>query len=144
MNKLKPCPFCGEKNSFSLILCRTECVCHKCGAKGPKTDIESNAEPLWNTVETPWRPIEEAPKDGTHIILKFIQDDGEGACIEGFWGTVKAHPPYEDFPGWEVVSLPSHGCGCCGNYNQEPTHFMEIPELLICSGLSVEEGSLTE
>jgi hypothetical protein len=60
-----------------------------------------------------WKPIETAPKDGTDIIL-FL----DGVVIQGWWAGA----------GWEVVSLFSHGCGCCSSMNEPATHWMPLPK----------------
>lgn len=59
-----------------------------------------------------WQPIETAPKDKD--ILLFI----DGVVIEGRYT--------KSDKKWEVAHLPSHGCDCCGNENEEPTHWAEI------------------
>lgn len=63
-----------------------------------------------------WQPIETAPKDGTHIIALMY-----GEVIEAWWE--------DNYRGgdWECVVMPSHGCGCCGDRNADPTHWMPIP-----------------
>jgi hypothetical protein len=67
--------------------------------------------------------IETAPKDGTHIILVF-----DGKFIEGWWYPEISNDGYVYGPGyWDVVSLSSHGCGCCSSENDEPTHWMPKP-----------------
>lgn len=64
-----------------------------------------------------WQPIETAPKDGTSILLYV-----DGCVIEGnYRGS-------EDYKYWGYVSLNSHGCGCCGEDDPEPTHWMPLPE----------------
>lgn len=60
-----------------------------------------------------WQPIETAPKDGTHI-LAYMDD----AAIEAWW---------DQRYGWECVVMSSHGCGCCGSSNDDPTHWMPLP-----------------
>lgn len=67
-----------------------------------------------------WQPIETAPKDGTNILLLI-----GGKVIQGYWCCEKWN---DAFPGWDVVVLPSHGCGCCGDTNPEPTHWMPLPK----------------
>ena len=59
-----------------------------------------------------WQPIETAPQDKD--ILLFI----DGVVIEGSYA--------KGDKKWKVVDLPSHGCGCCGSDNEEPTHWAEI------------------
>ena len=70
-----------------------------------------------------WQPIETAPKDGTHVILWI-----EGSAIEGQWDSQTRNDGTSYGPGtWEVLILPSHGCGCCSNENDPPTHWMPLP-----------------
>jgi hypothetical protein len=57
-----------------------------------------------------WQPIETAPKDGTRILL-FIEDQ----AVEGHWD--------DSWPMWRTAYLSSHGCGCCADDNEEPTHW---------------------
>lgn len=66
-----------------------------------------------------WKPIESAPKDGTSIILLI-----DGSVIEGQWLVTGYRPKGI----WEVVTLDSHGCGCCSDNNSDPTHWMPLPE----------------
>jgi Lar family restriction alleviation protein len=56
MEKLKPCPFCGEKeliktNNQSYLgeFPQWAVNCQTCSAKGPVTDTERKAFILWNT-----------------------------------------------------------------------------------------------
>lgn len=51
-----------------------------------------------------WQPMDTAPKDGTHVLLRIIGREYEPSVIEGWW----------DYDSWDVVRLDSHGCGCCG------------------------------
>lgn len=62
-----------------------------------------------------WKPIANAPRDGTRILLLI----GTRA-IEGWWN---------ETDGWQVVDLPSHGCGCCSYENPTPTHWAPLPNL---------------
>jgi hypothetical protein len=78
----------------------------------------------WNFLEevpqpNAWRPIETAPKDGTHILIKV-----EGFVIEAWW---EIDP---DGDAWRVAWIGVHGCGCCGggHENTKPTHWMLMPE----------------
>lgn len=66
-----------------------------------------------------WQPIESAPKDGTHVIL--LVDD---VAIEGWYG-----PRWDGDtnPAWSYVRLSSHGCGCCGSDDGEPTAWIPLP-----------------
>jgi len=70
-----------------------------------------------------WQPIKTAPRDGTKIIL-LVED----VAISGSWGE---HPDCgpERYPqeGWRVHSLPSHGCGCCYEGNEEPEYWIPMP-----------------
>lgn len=70
--------------------------------------------------EDRWRPIETAPKDGTSILL-YYPDSG---VIEGMW-----FERYENGNGgqWSVVSIDQHGCGCCADDSDQPTHWMPLP-----------------
>ncbi len=62
-----------------------------------------------------WKPMHTAPKDGAPVLLLI-----EGRAIEGYW---------EDRwdPKWHVVSLDSHGCGCCSRDNEDPTGWCPLP-----------------
>jgi hypothetical protein len=79
---------------------------------------------------TEWQLMEAAPKDGTHILLLIPDYDVEmnystgektktpkTSAIEGWW----------DYDEWDTVTLPKHGCGCCGWINQEPIRWMPLP-----------------
>jgi hypothetical protein len=67
-----------------------------------------------------WNSIASAPKDGSHILLLI-----DGQAIEGWWYV----PKWEAEPEWEVVSMHSHGCGCCSSDNDPPTHWMPLPKM---------------
>ena len=78
-----------------------------------------------------WQPIKTAPKDGTHIMLCIPDWDYEQTpkaptrvMVEGWWDE-EMYPSGE----WRVITLPSHGCDCCAFENQEPTHWMPLPEM---------------
>lgn len=67
-----------------------------------------------------WRPMDTAPKDGTHILLHI-----EDCAIEGWWEN------YRNGGGeWNVVSLSSHGCGCCSSSNADPLKWAYLEEPL--------------
>lgn len=67
-----------------------------------------------------WQPIKTAPKDKDVLIfINGIVIQAKYCQVTAYDGTIY---PYE----WKVDSLPSHGCGCCGSDNEEPTHWAEI------------------
>lgn len=74
-----------------------------------------------------WQPIETAPKDGQCCILLI-----NGMAIEGLWAEDDAwdeeNAGWVKRGGWQVISLPSHGCGCCSYDNDSPSHWMPVPE----------------
>jgi hypothetical protein len=70
-----------------------------------------------------WQPIETAPRDGSNIILLI-----HGEAIQGYFDK-KDLNYYSPKDEWEVVVLPTHGCGCCGCENDLPTHWMPLPEV---------------
>ena len=62
------------------------------------------------------RQMHKAPKDGTHVLLLI-----DGQWIEGWW-----MDGYD--PRWRVVTMDSHGCGCCGSDDPEPTSWLRLPK----------------
>lgn len=62
-------------------------------------------------------PIETAPKDRS-ILVRI-----DGDWIEACWSQ------YASGGNWSVISCDSHGCGCCGGGNSDPTHWAELPEV---------------
>lgn len=61
-----------------------------------------------------WRPIDTAPKDGTHILLTQGRD-----VAEGFWNTnpnATRMPPY-----WATYRI-------IGKYGEQPSHWMPLPK----------------
>jgi hypothetical protein len=68
-----------------------------------------------------WNSIDTAPKDGSSVLLLI-----DGKAIEGWW---KNFELYSSRGEWEVVTLHSHGCGCCSEDNDLPTHWMPLPEM---------------
>lgn len=71
-----------------------------------------------------WQPMETAPRDGTRMLLSF-----DGETIEG-WLDLKLRSDGTSYgnPEWAVVSMNSHGCGCCWSENPEPDAWMPLPE----------------
>ena len=73
---------------------------------------------------TQWKPMDGAPKDKA-ILLQISGKAIQGAwdARGGWWDDEKG-----EYPGdWNVVSMHSHGCGCCSSSNPEPTGWMELP-----------------
>lgn len=63
-----------------------------------------------------------APKDRPILLLI------DSCWIEGSWNTQVTTQGYSYGPGrWEVVSLQSHGCGCCSGDDPEPEAWAEPP-----------------
>lgn len=69
-----------------------------------------------------WQPIETAPKDGTAIIGLF-----DGKAIECSWWVPPA-VAVNTRAKWDPIWLDSHGCGCCGEDDGPPTHWIPLPE----------------
>lgn len=73
-----------------------------------------------------WRPIETAPKDGTHVILwvpffmpQTVREKlgrGYGAVLAGGWNS------------WEKVWALEIGGSCVGPKYMVPTHWMPLPD----------------
>lgn len=71
-----------------------------------------------------WKPIDTAPKDGTHILLRLTDcDNPKPIVIEGWWD----ENTYYHVDKWSVVTLAVHGCGCCGYNDHKPDGWMELP-----------------
>lgn len=70
-----------------------------------------------------WQEIKTAPKNKTHVLLFFPNQEKEwlenGGIIEGRW----------DGKNWEVIHLDRHGIGESCRYDSQPTHWMPLPEL---------------
>lgn len=64
----------------------------------------------WNAARaSQWRPIAEAPKDGSLVLIGFLKDNGKWFCETAYWD-------YRDWSasaGWLVTN---------------PTHFMPLPQ----------------
>ena len=61
-----------------------------------------------------WQPMATAKQDGTEYILLI-----QGVAIEGYFNRDR----------WECITLLSHGCGCCSYTNDQPTHWMDKPNV---------------
>ena len=62
-----------------------------------------------------WRPISEAPRDGTHILL--WQGGCDPACVVGYWDEDDELPSWRDY---------QH---CILDFMDEPiTHWLPIPQ----------------
>ncbi len=59
-----------------------------------------------------WQPIETAPKDGTDILVLNEEGVFEASADDGRW-----IPLASDY----------HGCGCCSEAFEEPSHWMPLP-----------------
>lgn len=68
-------------------------------------------------VDAPWLPIDTAPKDGTHILILVLEDNGTGEMEVVRWSTEWSH--------WRTDSWDD------GGYDAElrPTHWMTLPPL---------------
>ena len=64
-----------------------------------------------------WQPIETAPDVGVPVLLLI-----DGQAIEG----VRIKRSYASQQEWEPISLASHGCGCCGSDDSDPTHWRSL------------------
>jgi hypothetical protein len=69
-----------------------------------------------------WRPIETAPKDGTDILL-YVQEE----ITSGSWSERKSFDG-RDISCWVYAELDEHGCGCCSDKGEPPTHWMPLPD----------------
>ena len=71
-----------------------------------------------------WQLMNTAPRDGTPVLLLI-----DGTAIQGGWDNETRRDGYVYGEGkWYVDSLPSHGCGCCGRTNPEPTGWLPLPK----------------
>lgn len=59
------------------------------------------------------QPMVDAPKD-KNILLKIDE-----SWIEGWWDNSDKI--------WRTITLPSHGCGCCGWTDPEPEFWHPLP-----------------
>ena len=67
-----------------------------------------------------WQSIETAPGVGVPILLLI-----NGQAIEG----ARVSRKYAHQSEWEPIWLDSHGCGCCGSSDPEPSHWAPLPTL---------------
>ncbi len=128
---LLPCPFCGsEQDQITIHSDGWSVRCESCLAGTDKYKHKTAAYNNWNNralppppqEQTAWRPIEEAPKDGTHIWL-FVP----GAMRVGFFAPGKGHENFGTVDGgWIDYHLVERGGGPRG-LRFAPTHWMPLP-----------------
>jgi hypothetical protein len=141
-DELKPCPFCGDDGIVRQCGGRDRKLvqCDICGishfswqdrpieysllarAEAAEQLAEAAASQLRAAVDAyeraegklAWRPIETAPKDGTHILLS-----APGRVTCGEW-IVPNGPDWDDEPLWGSWD---------GNFSEEnpPTHWQPLP-----------------
>jgi len=71
-----------------------------------------------------WRSIETAnlkPEKAMDRYCKPVLLRIEGQSIEGEYDTQNKR--------WDAIILSSHGCGCCADEAQPPTHWLPLPEV---------------
>lgn len=67
-------------------------------------------------LQKPWRPIEEAPKDGTGLLFM----TKEGIVVEGCWDS--GFSMWQ----WNYLDIATHDLGC-QTIEVEATHWMPLP-----------------
>lgn len=75
--EIKPCPFCGSSNCEEIYQNGRDegwiVRCNSCGATGSVFAYDQDAVGKWNDVSLAgspeWRPIDDAPKNGTAILV---------------------------------------------------------------------------
>jgi len=84
--KIKPCPFCGSKARTLPSIAhdreqRATCTYGRCCLFNHCIEVSE-----WNRRPSPWRPIAEAPKDGTKILVlkKSVLNDGGGIFVASY------------------------------------------------------------
>lgn len=65
---------------------------------------------------TKWKTIDTAPRDGTKILVLL-----DGDVFQASW--------HSGFKCWEFPSANAHGCDCCSVDDDEPTHWMSLPDM---------------
>lgn len=66
------------------------------------------------TLDSKWQPIETAPDGQETVLLLVDQEVYSGYRMQdGKWAF-----PFADY----------HGCGCCSDSTDQPTHWMPLPE----------------
>lgn len=72
-----------------------------------------------NTVAvSQWRPVETAPKDGSHVFLWFPPNrEDAGAVCGGYFDAI-----------FDQVWMLTHGRGAIDQRVRRPTHWMPLPE----------------
>lgn len=79
MTTLKPCPFCPGISELMVAGKDFYHLCPKCGARGPVQPTPVGADEAWENRNSPWLPIESAPRDGTGFLCRFSETHIEGA-----------------------------------------------------------------
>lgn len=108
-DKLKPCPFCGstrvrEENSPAVGMIWIECF--DCKSNGPYANVLSGAwVDAWNKRPSQWLPIEDAPKNGT-IILLWRQSWSH--CRMARWTNVYVGGPKFWVSSTKITAKPTH------------------------------------
>lgn len=114
------CPFCGEAARVAVLdtglvitddphyWCKCDTFMCPGSGGGHRWHTEAEAITAWNTrlqaLEGAWRPMSEAPKDGTSVDLWCGEMGREPDC---YWG------------------LPEHTCGEAGSYCDSDWHSLK-------------------
>jgi len=123
--ELSPCPFCGGEAEIIVGAHHfrdAKVYCPRCSSEGAVCDAddgepeelernEDAAIAAWNRRAVPdgWRPIAEAPRDGTRVIL--FRENWEESRLVGYW--------HSDFLDWMV---PGSGVAVVS-----ATHWQPLP-----------------
>jgi hypothetical protein len=112
VEELLPCPFCNspaeylgsEANGY-------EVGCSRCGAKAGWGDYGYQAAQKWNRRTPGWRPISEAPRDGTRIMIYspldgWVSSHYEGGCWQGLPWRPQSNPEYATAQPTAWMPLP--------------------------------------
>lgn len=156
---LAPCPFCGSGARFvkhsagvrgTMAFDSWDAVaCAGCGATVGACDRrfrnKDDARKAWNTRAQPavlavpgWRPIDEAPKDGSMILLGMpdrVDDDGGEVSTPGYWqkgwedsvDDMGCDDGFVDVHFQEFSPPRSFGAEAYRSKGRQPTHWMPLP-----------------